>query len=157
MVALGIDPSSKRVAVAGLDENGSVSHQVFRIPDDLRGARRLRYIRILLEVELRQWTQVAVVVVEIPWANSSSSFVLLSSAGVLMESAQAAHHGAVVLDLTTNSWKRDSVGKGNATKDEVMAHAFGLGLDVEDQDVADALCMAQAGWVRWHDVVRSAA
>lgn len=158
MIALGIDPSTKRVAVAGLHENGEVSHQVFRVPADLRGARRLRYIRILLEVELRQWQHVQAVVVEIPWSNPkgpTGNFALMSVTGVLMEAAQAAHHGAAIYDLPTQSWKKDSVGKGNASKTEVMTHAIGLGLDVDDQDVADALCMAQAGWVRWNDAVRS--
>lgn len=158
MVALGIDPSTQKIAVAGLHESGDVSHQTFRVPADLRGARRLRHIRILLEVELRQWSPVPVVVVEIPWANpkkGGSSFALLASAAVLMEAAQAAHHGAVVLDMPTQSWKSDSVGSGNASKEQVMAHALGLGYDGADQDVADALCMAQSGWVRWHHAVRA--
>lgn len=156
MTALGIDPSTQKIAVSGLDESGEVSHQVFRVPDDVVGARRLRYIRTLLHVELKQWQDVAVIVVEIPWAPRArgTSFALLASAAVLMESAQAAHHGAVVLDLQTAVWKELSIGRGGASKEDVMAHALGLGLEVDDQDAADALCMAQAGWVKWWHAVR---
>ena len=156
MVSLGIDPSTQKIAVAGLDEDGSVSHQVFYVPGDVAGARRLRYIRQVLAVELRQWPTVPVIVVEIPWSPRSrgTSFSLLASAAVIMEAAQYAHHDAVVLDTPTASWKDDSIGDGRASKQDVMTHAIGLGLEVDDQDVADALCMAQAGWVRWHAAVR---
>lgn len=159
MVSLGIDPSTAKVAVASLADTGAVDHDTYRIPSDVRGARRLRYIRQLLSVELRRFEQVAVIVVEIPWSPRSrgTSFSLMGSAAVLMEAAQCAHHGAVVLELPTQSWKADSVGNGNASKAEVMAHAIGLGLDVDDQDVADALCMAQAGWVAWHKATEVAA
>jgi Holliday junction resolvasome RuvABC endonuclease subunit len=89
--------------------------------------------------------------------QGGSSFVLLSIAGVLMEAAQEAFPGAVVLDMPTQSWKRDSVGHGNASKAEVLEHAHGLGLIGNDQDVADALAMAQAGFESWARRTESAA
>jgi Holliday junction resolvasome RuvABC endonuclease subunit len=160
VTCLGIDPSSRRIAVAALKDNGDIAHHVQIIPD-LRGARRLHFIRRVIVESLQGYGQPAVVVVEIPWApptrkrkdgktvQGGSSFVLLSIAGVLMEAAQEAFPGAVVLDMPTQSWKRDSVGRGNASIPEYVEHAQGLGMVGDDIDVAAALCMAQAGFESW--------
>lgn len=147
---LGIDPSSKKVATSMLATDGSVDFRIAPVPPALRGAHRLHWIRERMKVQLGAFTDVGMIVVEIPWApKASSSFVLLSIAGVLMEAAQAAQPGAVVMELPTASWKLRSVGHGNASKGECMEHAIGLGLDRDDQDLADALCMCQAGWEMW--------
>lgn len=158
MNAIGIDPSTRRIAIAALTDKGRLKHRILSIPDT-RGAQRLRAIRDATADALTAFSEVAVVVVEIPWANPKfgSSFALLSTAAVLMEAAQFAHPGAIVLDMPTQSWKTNSVGHGNASKLAVMEHAYGLGLSVADQDVADAICMAQAGWERWAFVTRTAA
>lgn len=150
MIALGIDPSSRKIATVSLGEDGQITTRLLPVADE-RGARRLAFIRSALGVQLSQFKDVAVIVVEVPWANPKmgSSFVLLSTAGVIMETAQAVHPGAVVLDVPTSSWKLDSVGKGNASKAEVLEHAQARGLDGDDQDLADALCMAECGWYRW--------
>jgi Holliday junction resolvasome RuvABC endonuclease subunit len=149
VIALGIDPGSRRTAVSGLTDAGAVTSRVLAIPADLRGARRLVHARNVLAAHLAEHRDVAVVAVEIPWGGARSSFVLLSLAGVILEAAQTAHPGAVVLELTTGEWKRETVGHGAATKEAVLEHAHGIGLVGDDQDAADALCMAQAAFERW--------
>lgn len=152
MICIGIDPSSKRIAVAALADDGDIDHHVRRIAPNLRGAQRLTAIRGGLVRDLiSRYDRPLVIVVEIPWANpkSGSSFVLMSIAGVLLEAAQNAHPDSVVIEMPTQVWKADSVGNGNASKAAVLEHAQALGMRGDDQDVADALCMAQAGWHAW--------
>lgn len=156
LTALGIDPSSKKIATAGLDEDGNITTRLLPVPAALRGAQRLAYIRSALSVQLSQFRDVAVIVVEIPWAHPRPSFVLLSIAGVILEAAQSTHPDVEVLGATTGEWKLATVGKGNASKADVLGHAHGRGYFGEDQDIADALAMAEMGWGRWHGAVRAA-
>lgn len=154
MIALGCDVSTKKLAFAGLREDGSITSHVLSLDPNRRGAHRLREARTTAWAVLDSYRlqEVCAVVVEIPWAGSSPSFSLLGIAAVVMEAAQAALPGAVVLDAPTQVWKRESVGHGNASKGEVADHAAGLGYEGGDQDVADALCMAQAGWNKFRKV-----
>jgi len=151
MIALGIDVSTKKLAIAGLREDGSITHHVMMLDPDRRGARRLREARTTAWAVLDSYRlqEVCCVAVEIPWAANKSNFALLAIAGVAMEAAQAALPGAVILDVPTPTWKSETVGHGNATKLEVADHAAGLGYEGGDQDVADALCMAQLAWDRF--------
>lgn len=157
MIALGVDVSTKKIAFSTIDDDGRIVPNVHILLGDHRGARRLCEARRIARTQARRYSDLAVAVVEIPWARSGSSFALLSIAAVCLEAVQAEHPGAVVLDLPTQSWKLDSVGRGNASKDECMAYAHGLGMMGADQDVADATCMAQAAWYRWSKAIRSAA
>jgi Holliday junction resolvasome RuvABC endonuclease subunit len=154
MIALGIDVSTRKLAIAGLREDGTITHHALSLDPDRRGARRLREARTTAWAVLDGYRlqDVCCVVVEIPWAANKSNFALLAIAGVVMEAAQAALPQAVILDVPTPSWKSETVGHGNATKLEVGDHAAGLGYDGSDQDVADALCMAQMAWDRWSKV-----
>lgn len=151
MIALGIDVSTKKLAIAGLREDGSITHHVLMLDPNRRGAQRLREARTTAWAVLDGYRlqDVCAVVVEIPWAANKSSFALLSVAGVVMEAAQAALPNAVVLDVPTPTWKSETVGHGNATKLEVLDHVRGLGYGGADQDVADALCMAEVAWNRF--------
>jgi Holliday junction resolvasome RuvABC endonuclease subunit len=153
---LGIDPSSRRIAVAAITDTGDIGHHVQIIPDGHKGARRLHLIRRVMLDSLRAYGRPEVVVVEVPW-SPRPSVVLHQISGVLLEVAQEAFPCAVVIDMPTQVWKRDSVGPGNASKAQVLAHAHGLGLIGNDQDVADALCMAQAGFEAWATRTESAA
>lgn len=155
LVCLGIDVSSTKIAVGAIREDGSIAYHAAALPLGA-GARRLLTGLEATRAVLHPYRAVAaVIVVEIPWASGASSFALLSMAGVAMAAAQQACPGAVVTDCPTPTWKLESVGRGNATKQDVMVHAHALGYTGVDQDVADALCMAQCGWVRWEH--RSAA
>jgi Holliday junction resolvasome RuvABC endonuclease subunit len=149
MIALGADVSTKKIALAALRDDGTFKlHNIAVI--DARGARRLMQVRAAVRVAVMgRFPETAVAAVEIPWAASASSFSLLAIAAVTLEAIQAAVPGAVVLDVPTQTWKKDSVGHGNASKADVLAHAQGLGYQGDDQDSADALCMAQGAWERW--------
>lgn len=152
MIWLGIDVSSRKLAIAGIRESGSITYHAIPIAAGTAGARRLREARDATWAVMGAYRDDgATVTVEIPWASSKggSSFVLLSIAAVALEASQAAIPGAVVMDVPTSSWKMESVGYGNASKDDVMRHAAGLGYAGADQDVADALCIAQCGMERW--------
>jgi Holliday junction resolvasome RuvABC endonuclease subunit len=152
MVAIGIDPSTTRVAIASLDESGEVDHRILPIPDS-RGARRFRHTRDIAESALRLYDDVAVIAVEIPWSSNGTAFSLMGGAAVLCEVAQHVHPGAVVIELPTQVWKKDSVGAGNASKAAYIAHAIGLGATTNDEDACAALCIAQAAWVRWQRAI----
>lgn len=155
LVCLGIDVSSTKIAIGGIREDGSIVYHAAALPLG-RGARRLLTGLEATQTVLHPYrATAAVIVVEIPWASGSSSFALLSMAGVALAGAQRTCPGAIVTDCPTPTWKLESVGRGNATKADVMAHAHALGYTGVDQDVADAVCMAQCGWARWEH--RSAA
>lgn len=154
MVSLGIDVSASKLAFASLGENGEVRHFRHFVLPGIAGARRLAACRLgTTTVIERHFPDACVVIVENPWPGH----VLLSIGAVVLEAAQAALPGAVVMDVQAATWKLDSLGNGRASKAAGMEHALALGLLVEDQDCADALCMAQAGWHRWNRDVRESA
>jgi Holliday junction resolvasome RuvABC endonuclease subunit len=153
---LGIDPSSVRIAVGALTDTGDIGHHVQIIPDGHKGARRLHLIRRVMLDSLRAYGRPEVVVVEVPW-SPRPSVVLHQIAGVLLEVAQEAFPCAVVIDMPTQVWKKWSVGPGNCSHSEYLAHAQGLGMEGKDLDVAAALCMAQAGFEAWATRTESAA
>jgi hypothetical protein len=140
---LGIDPSSVRIAVGALTDTGDIGHHVQIIPDGHKGARRLHLIRRVMLDSLRAYGRPEVVLHQI--------------AGVLLEVAQEAFPCAVVIDMPTQVWKKWSVGPGNCSHSEYLAHAQGLGMEGKDLDVAAALCMAQAGFEAWATRTESAA
>lgn len=155
-LAVGIDVSTKRIAFAALSDEVRRTH-VIDLPQGERGARRLHVARPLIEtVARRRFRDATVFAIEIPWAVRPS-FPLMGMAAVTMEAVQSAHPYAVVLDVTTGEWKLESVGFGNASKHHALDHARALGYDGTDQDVADAVCIAQCARERWLAQVGSAA
>jgi Holliday junction resolvasome RuvABC endonuclease subunit len=157
VISLGADVSTTKIALAAIDEHGAITTCCVPV-EDARGARRLMQVRAAATAAIPgRFPEIAVAAVEIPWAKGASSFALLSVAAVTLEAIQDAAPGAVVLDVPTSVWKLDSVGHGNASKAEVMEHARGLGLEGDDQDLADALCLAQGVWERWHAATRPTA
>lgn len=166
MVSVGIDVSTRKIAIAALPEPGKrfaldapLRCDAIDIPTGVAGARRLQQIRMRTYSHIRRMYQhAAVIVVEIPWARADSSFALLSAAGVVMEAAQSAAVGAVVKEVPTPTWKLHSVGHGGSSKDQVMDYVRTIGYDGDDQDIADAVAMAAAGWDFWRrDVDKEAA
>jgi Holliday junction resolvasome RuvABC endonuclease subunit len=53
--------------------------------------------------------------------------------------------GVPVFTVPSSAWKRRTVGVGNATKSQVRAWVDRLGVEVGDQDQADAVAIALAG------------
>lgn len=142
---LGIDVATEKLAFGWLDEDGQVESHTFTLPPRIPANHRLCEWRSYL-TDRGMWLldEVVTVVVEIPW-SMRPSFFLLGTAAVTVE-ALSAFDGPPVIALTTGDWKCQSVGVGNASKAQTLAHAQGLGYDGGDGDVADAVCMAQAGW-----------
>lgn len=159
MLALGIDISTRKIAVVGITERGDLHTHAIGVPAGRTGAQRLCVMRTVLASSLKaeRWQDTCVALVEIPWAAGSSSFALLSATGVVLETVQAQFPGAIVMDVPTPSWKRETVGHGMAPKQDCMTYAQGIGYDGTDQDLADAACMASAAWGRWHAQVGTAA
>jgi len=159
VIALGIDCAlSKPIALASLDDQGDIRTRTVPVPKRVNGAPRLAAIRSAMSVVVSQFDPV-VVVVETPYGRRMSRGLMssLQAQGVILEAVQAALPGALVLDLSPDDWKKHSVGRAKATRDEYIAHAQGLGLDSDDEDLASAVCQAQAGMELWLRETRSAA
>ena len=157
MLSLGIDGAlTKPIAIASLDDRGDIRTRTVPVPKRVNGAARLAAIRSGMCVVLSQFEDVAVVVVETPFGRQSVGLTnSLQAQGVILEAAQATHPGAVVMDLSPTGWKTWSVGFGTASKDAYIAHAQALGLDADDEDLASAVCQAQAGMELWLRETRS--
>ncbi len=159
MISLGVDISTKKIAIAGIRRGVKGFTLVTRSLDlspDARGARRLVGARMIAYASLGGHnTEAAIIVVEAP-INKAQNYELLAIANVVEEAAQSACQGAVVMSCPPATWKLAVLGRGNATKDDALAFAHGLGYVGDDDDIADALCLAQLGWNRW-DTRRAAA
>lgn len=144
---LGIDVATSKLALAWIDAEGHTSHVVLRAPDHLDANRRLAWHHHHL-AQMRRFLleRVVAVVVEVPWAPSRNDFHLLGTAAVVI-AALCVPGGPPVLELTAGQWKVRCGLAGNAGKAEVLAFARDvLGYEFADQDVADALAIAHAGW-----------
>jgi hypothetical protein len=147
----GIDVSSQKgIAFGWIDENGRVTHRKVHLDLTARGGRRLVQARLACHaIAVRQMGDTACGIIEIPWASRDNSFVLLSLTGVVLEAVQAGAPHVAMMEVPTGQWKGWSVGRGNATAPEYQAHAKALGYDGNDEDIAAAVCMAQAAWNRY--------
>lgn len=155
--AVGIDVSTKRLAFATVTADGGAGRmRVADIESSDRGARRLARARACAFSMTRQFPDAYVYAVEVPFTKHQS-FALMGIAAVVLEAVQAAVPDAVVLEVSTGVWKKSTVGFGNATKDHVMGHAHDLGYAGDDQDLADALCIAEFAHEAWVDEVRRGA
>lgn len=147
MKSLGIDVSTKKIAFASIDQRGDIRVESVAIPKDTRAARRLQHVRMgSYSLALRMFSDACVIVVEVPWPG----WELLSIAAVTTEAVQSAVVGAVVCNENAAEWKKGTVGHGNASKEQYIAHAQARGYLGDDEDFAAAVCMAEYGWHLWH-------
>ena len=162
MVGLGIDVSTKRIAIAALPEPGTefpfgvrVKYDVLELERGYGAQLRSRARWATQDYIGRMFPGAAVALVEI--ARPGYTLMALS-ASVAEAVCTATHRGAIVLEEQPATWKVNSIGKGNARKPEIMEWVRDTyGYDGDDQDVADAVAMAHAGWVLWGKRMRSAA
>lgn len=153
MIALGIDLSVRKLAIGGLRDDGTLTHHAFALDASLRGADRLVSLRRIAVAGLAPYaSQAHVVLVEDVWRGE-----LQRMAAVVEEAAKSTIPGAMVICLRPSQWKVWAIGHGDATKDALMAHAHRRGYDGDDQDIADALCMASGASERWQPQVEDAA
>lgn len=158
-VFVGIDvAAAKPCAVAALTSTGWVtwSSPVSRVA----GALRLSEVRAsvfghVYDLQAR-YGAVVCAAVEVPF-STASSFVLPAVAGICLEAVQSAAPGAVVLDRTVGSWRKDVFGRGNLKTAEAKQRALELaaehGLREVDDDMAEAACLALLARDKWLEVV----
>lgn len=155
MLAMGVDISTRKIALAGLAYDGTLHTHAVHLPTADRGARRLSVARSILTQSLKapKWQDTVVVVIEVAWPG----FVLLSMTAVVMETVQTAFPGSIVSEVSAGTWMKETVGHGKASKPEYIAFAQAQGLETDDEDLAAATCMAVCAWERWNRDVGEAA
>lgn len=153
MIAIGVDVSTKRLAFAGIREDGSLALHALELDHTRRGARRLTEARSVAYAVLCGYAvDCCTVMVEEPARGDINRIAV-----VVSEAAQAAIPRAVVWTVRPQTWKFAAVGHGGAPKQDCLAYAQIRGYVGADQDLADALCMAAAAWKRWDTAIKEAA
>lgn len=143
---LGFDPSSRQVGMAALHENGDLRHQALHATGDV--ADRFVWLR----GEIRSWVApyadmgVMCVVIEDPATHLAGS-TLRASLGVVLEAVRSMLPNTAVHVLKSTEVKRRALGNGAGKKADLMAGARLLGYTGASQDVADAVCCADAARV----------
>lgn len=141
-LALGIDCSTVATALVLVDDDGFRAHRLVKHSTKDQGARRLMQVReqVFVSLQLTGW-QPDVAAVEVP-LNVHRSFALESCAAVVMECVQTRWPQLIVLDPVPSvwqSWVFESRSKG---KRQALAYAAAAGLDTDDDNLADALAIA---------------
>lgn len=153
---IGVDPSSVRVGLAAIHENGELRHQVLHATGDV--ADRFVWLRS----EIRRWLTpyadmgVMCVVIEDPDMHLAGS-VVRASLGVVLEATRSMLPDTVVHVLKSTEVKRHALGNGAGKKADLMAGARLLGYAGSSQDAADAVCCADAARVLTAKNARKAA
>jgi Holliday junction resolvasome RuvABC endonuclease subunit len=145
---MGIDPSTKRVAAACV-QNGTIRWATRSLPvrkgdEAQRWAAAYETCSSFFKELAGEWGRPVGVAVERPFGAhvpAQSQWAL----GVILAALGPWVGGPVVL-ANSKTWKRVSLGDGhgNASKDEVMAWAQSAGYDGALQDEADAIGIATA-------------
>lgn len=143
----GVDPSTQRVSIAWANVDGWRGVETRSFNPALRDGQRLDHIyaetyRLGSElVELRPSPEL--VLVEQPFGNNVPPVSYLAMGVIMLAAVRAT--GATVRSVPPPTWKRAALGKGNATKDEVLAWARSMaGYTGELYDESDALGIAEA-------------
>lgn len=145
MIVWGADVSTKGMALAIV---GGENPLTLTIPfaDKARGAKRLADAHVRLHQWLPdylRWGDPDAVFVEQPFGKFPKASLEQMVGVVLCAFGQVV--SAPVVELPVARWKALSVGKGNATKAEVLDWAHSLGYRGASEDEADALGVAVAG------------
>lgn len=157
MIALGCDVSTKRLAICGIrdDPQRSIVTHALDLDPKARGARRLAAARTIAYGVLGAYTREAcVIAVEEPFGRGRGGRELRGIAYVVLEAAQASCPNAAVMDVALGTWRSAVLGDGHAGKTEAFDHAAGLGYLGDDDDLAEALSVAEYAWQRWYDGTR---
>ncbi len=158
-VVWGIDPSTKRIALAivgpNADGNGSVRSTHVLELRQTGGAQRLADAHEGMSAFFTEQSAPEApkaVVVEQPFAGGRNvhpqSYFMV---GVTLAALAGAIPTAEVELKDPGSWKRLAMGqgRGQAKKEEIMTWAWSIGYDGDDQDEADAVGIGTACAVLW--------
>jgi hypothetical protein len=161
LIALGVDVSTRALAIAGIrdDDRRSIVTRKLELNPKARGARRLVAARTVAHAALGgHATEACVIAIEVPIIGGrANNKELLAVAYVVVEAAQAACPNAIVMDVPLSTWRKHVLGHGNADKAAALAYGTELGYTDGDDDVAEALCVAEYGWGRWRTATREQA
>ena len=147
--AYGVDVSTRRIAFGAYAEGTDgplVRAWSVEVPDGLDPPARLAAIRrLVMDVchDTQPMQRPTLVVVEDANTGPSANKPLLAAVAVVVEGLYSALR-CPVMEMPIGTWKRRSLGRGNAKKPEVWSHAVSLGANPQNQDEADAVCVAQA-------------
>jgi Holliday junction resolvasome RuvABC endonuclease subunit len=159
VLCVGVDVSTKALAVGGIRADRSITVSRLELDPKARGARRLVGARSTAYGVLSAFAaDVAVIAVEVPIVGGrANNKELLAVAYVVVEAAQAACPGAIVMDVPLSTWRKDVLGRGNADKHDALWHVEKFGDMGDDHDIAEALCVAEYAWQRWDAATREQA
>jgi Holliday junction resolvasome RuvABC endonuclease subunit len=146
MVAWGLDCSTKCIALCVYDGDRFEHWPTIRFQPVHKGAQRLAHAHALLTpwlFDASHWTPPDAVFVEQPAGKFPKPTLEHMVGVVLMTVAEVTT--APVLTLPVPQWKHMSIGKGNASKEQLMEWARERGYEGDSQDEADALGIAVAG------------
>ena len=152
---IGIDPSSKKVAICHTFENSIVYHRTIDLPEGVYPATGAAFREVF--AFLGEFQDDAIIYMESPVVgrNAYSTIVQAQVGGAIMAAAE--NFGAQLFLVNVNSWKKEVIGKGNADKNEIAvwlkenwpdAYNSAAG----DQDLIDASAINRYG----HEHVRLA-
>lgn len=143
-----VDPAVSRLAFAFADvASPAVDVETLITRCDAREGERLglmdRQVRIYARQAAGRYPPACV------WVEQASGRFpnpqLAYSVGVVQAAIFEALGGIPVWTMPSGTWKRRTVGRGNATKPQVRAWVQALGVAARSQDEADAVAIACAG------------
>lgn len=140
--ALGVDVSTKLLAFGAVSSEGDCKWWSLPVGGADTAQRLTSAHRVIMGAAFAV-PHPTVVVVEDPKVTAHC-FALIAMAGVAM-AALHARLGAPTMEIQVTKWKKEIVGHGHASKDQVFVHAVSLGYTGNLQDEADAVCIAAAG------------
>lgn len=148
MKVVGIDPDTKAVTIAVAESSKPVRVERFeakgRLAEDRFNALVSFVERGMSQISSADW-----VYVEKPvFGRSIKSTVdqtLVVGAIKMLLLQQGFRHSLI----DNNTWKKDTIGDGHASKEQIKAWALAAYPDLEpslQQDAYDAVCIARFGW-----------
>lgn len=143
----GVDPQVGVVAFAFADvSNKDVEVETLVTDSEAREGQRFGWLDRQVRIYAKQVARVyppACVWVEQP-SGPFDNLQLKYAVGVI-QAALYESLGCPVWTIPSSKWKQRSVGRGNATKPDVMGWVHRLDPDIASQHEADAFCIAWAG------------
>jgi hypothetical protein len=147
---IGIDPSSKKVAIC-TTFTSKPEFKIIDLPEGVYPATGAAFREVFAFLGEEDCGEEIFIYLEAPVVgrNAYSTIVQAQVGGAVMAAAQ--NRGAKLFMVNVNSWKKQVVGKGNATKPEVAEwlekywpDAYNLANG--DQDLIDAAAINRYGY-----------